>query len=119
MICGLLPPPQVVQATATTPCTTEARASRCSASNMVAFLPTVGTVASPSSSRRRFAETRSCATECGVAIVDVELGSSTRLLVSRTGGSCGIIAVAAVILRTLFRRWPSHNLHLDELRDKL
>lgn len=64
-----------VQATATTPCTTAARASRRSASSMVARSPTAATAASPTSSRRGSVDARSCATGRGVNIVDVEPGS--------------------------------------------
>ena len=52
-----------------------------------------------------FAETRSCATAGGADIVDAEPGSSTQLLVSRTGVSCETIAVAAVT--SLIRSRPS------------
>ena len=61
----------------------------------------------PSSSRRCFADARSCATARGVDIVDVEPGSNTPSVGSRTGASCGTIAVAAVTSRTRLAPSPS------------
>jgi hypothetical protein len=73
-ICESSPPPRVAPATATTRCTTAARASRRFASSMVASLPTAATAVSPSWSRRGFADVGSCATEHGGDIVADERG---------------------------------------------
>lgn len=83
--------------------------SRRSASSMVASSPTAATAASPSSSRRCFADDGSCATARGVDIAGGEHGSSTRSLASRTGVSCGTIAAAPVTSRTRSRLSPSYT----------
>jgi len=77
---------------------------------MAASLPTALIAPSPNSSRQRFVDAESYATERGVDIVDAEPGSSTRLLVSRTGGSYETIAAVAIISRIPFLRWPFYTI---------